>query len=74
MVGSVYGWYVVGIPSGNQPHGGLENLRTVWKFLVGKITHKWSIFQPAIFDYRRVGLSIYLSIFLSIDRYTYIYV
>ena len=33
------------IPSGNQPHGWLENPRTGWRFLARKITNKRPIFH-----------------------------
>ena len=35
-------------------HGVLENPRTEWRFIARKITDQWSIFQHAMFDYRRV--------------------
>ena len=35
-------------------HGQLENPRTQWRFLAGKITCKQSISQHAMFDYRMV--------------------
>ena len=42
------------IPSGNEPHGWLENPRAEWRFLARKISYKSSIFQQTMFDYRRV--------------------
>ena len=33
----------------------LENPRTEWRFLARKITYKWSIFQHAMFGYRKVS-------------------
>ena len=33
----------------------LENPRLEWRFLARKITQKQSIFQQAMFDYRRVA-------------------
>ena len=41
-------------PSGFIKHGWLENSLTECRFLDKKILDKWSIFQPAMFDYRRV--------------------
>ena len=35
----------------------MENPRTAWRFLDRKIIDKWSVFQPAMFDYRNVPLS-----------------
>ena len=45
---------ILPVSSGNQPHGVLENPRTEWRFLIGKIIHKWWIFQHAMFDYTEV--------------------
>ena len=60
QVGAAWSWLSTAAPTGKN-HGPsrnhqtwLENPRTEWRLIARKISDKWSIFQQAIFDYRRL--------------------